>query len=54
MEREFLAVDVEGIEGVGAVFEQVFFATGELLAGFILAEAVATVGDAGRLKCGKH
>ena len=50
MEREFLAADVEGIESVGAVgavLEQVFFATGELLAGFILAEAVATVGDAG-------
>ena len=34
MELEFLAADVDGIEGivaVGAVFEPVFFAFGELL-----------------------
>ena len=50
MEREFLAADVEGIESVGAVgamFEQVFLGLGELFAGFILAEAVAPVGDTG-------
>ena len=48
--REFLAADIEGIERIGAVsavFEQVFFALGELFAGLILAEAVATVGDTG-------
>ena len=52
MEREFFAADVEGIErigAVGAVFEQVFFGLGELFAGLILAEAVATVGDTGGL-----
>lgn len=52
MEQEFLAGDVEGIEGigaVGAVFEQVFFALGELFARLILAEAVATIGDTGGL-----
>ena len=50
MEWEFLAADVEGIEGVGAVgavFEQIFFALGELFAGLVLAEAVAPVGDTG-------
>lgn len=49
---EFLAADVESIEGigaVGAVFEQVFFALGELFAGFILTEAVASVGNTGGL-----
>lgn len=52
MEGEFLAADVEGIESVGAVgavFEQVFLGLGELFAGLVLAEAVATVGDTGRL-----
>lgn len=50
--RELLAADVEGIEGVGAVgtvFEQVFFALGKFLAGFVFAEAVATVGNTGGL-----
>lgn len=50
VEREFFAADVYGIESVGAVgtvFEQVFFRLGELFAGLILAEAVATVGDTG-------
>lgn len=49
MEREFLAADVEGVEGigaVGAVFEQVFLGFGELFAGLILAEAVAATADA--------
>ena len=48
MEREFLRANVEGIESVGAVgavFEQGFLRLGELFAGLILAEAVATVGD---------
>ena len=52
MEREFLAADVEGIEGVGAVgavFEQVFFGLGEFFAGLILAEVVAPVGNTGGL-----
>ena len=47
---EFFASDIEGIESVGAVgavFEQVFLGFGELFAGLILAEAVATVGDTG-------
>lgn len=47
MERELFAADVEGIEGVGAVFEQVFLGLGEFFAGLILAEAVAPVGDTG-------
>ena len=52
VEGELFAADVEGIEGVGAVgavFEQVFFGLGEFFAGLILAEAVATIGDAGSL-----
>ena len=52
MIRELLTADVESIEGigaVGAVFEQVFFGLGELFAGFVFTEAVATVGDTGRL-----
>ena len=50
MERELFATDVESIESVGAVgavFEQVFFALGKFLAGLILAEAVAPIGDTG-------
>lgn len=50
VEREFLRADVEGIESIGAVgamFEEVFFGLGKFLAGLILAEAVATVGDTG-------
>jgi hypothetical protein len=47
VEWEFLAADVEGIEGVGAVFEQIFFALGELFAGLVLAEVVAPFGDTG-------
>ena len=42
---EFLAADIEGVEGigaVGAVFEEVFFGFGLLLHAFVLAEAVAT------------
>ena len=41
---EFLAADIEGIEGigaVGAVFEKVFFGLRLLLHTFVLAEAVA-------------
>ena len=38
MEREFLATDVEGIEGIGAVFEQVFLGLDELFAQLILAD----------------
>ena len=52
VEREFFAADVESIESVGAVgavFEQVFLRLGELFAGLILAEAVATVGNTGGL-----
>ncbi len=48
----FLAADVEGIEGiraVGAVFEQVFFALGKFLAGFVFAIAVAPSADSCRL-----
>ena len=50
MEREFFAAyvkSVESIGAVGAVFEQVFLRLGELFAGLILAEAVATIGDTG-------
>ena len=49
MEREFLAADVEGVEGigaVGAVFEQVFLGLGKFLAGLVFAEAVAAMADA--------
>lgn len=49
MEREFLAADVEGVEGigaVGAVFEQVFLGLGKFLAGLVFAEAVAATADA--------
>ena len=46
MIREFLAADAEGIEGVGAVYEQVFFAPGELFAGFILADHEVARADA--------
>ena len=48
--REFFAAYVEGIESIGAVcavFQQVFLGLGELFAGLILAEAVATIGDTG-------
>lgn len=51
MEREFLAADVEGIEGVGAVgavFEQEFLGLGEFFAGLVLAEAVASPVDSWR------
>ena len=44
MPWEFLAADIEGIEGigaVGAVFEKVFFGLRLLLHTFVLAEAVA-------------
>ncbi len=49
MEREFFGADVEGIEGVGAVFEQVFFALCELFAGFVFTETVAASAYSGRL-----
>ena len=41
MLREFLAADVEGVEGigaVGAVLEEVFFRLGLFLHGLVLAE----------------
>ena len=41
---EFLAADIEGVEGIGAigsVFEEVFFGLRLLLHGFVLAESVA-------------
>ena len=47
---KFLATDVEGIESVGtvgAVFEQVFLALGELFAGLVLVEAVAATAHSG-------
>lgn len=50
MVGEFLAADVEGVEGIGAVravFEEVFFGFGELFAAFVFLEAVATAGDSG-------
>lgn len=50
MIREFLGTDVEGIESVeavGAVFEQVFLGFGKFLAGFVLAEAVASARHVG-------
>ena len=46
--REFLATDVESVEGigaVGAVFEEGFFALGEFFSGFVFAEAVAATAD---------
>lgn len=49
---EFLDTDVDGIEGIGAVgvvFEQVFFALCNFLAGLILAEAVASAAELCRL-----
>ena len=49
---EFLATDVEGIEGigsVGAVFEEVLFGLSELFAGLVFAEAVASAADTGGL-----
>ena len=52
MDGEFLATDVEGVEGigaVGAVFEEVFFGLGEFFPGFVLAEAVAAAAYAGCL-----
>ena len=52
MERKLFRADVESIESVGAVgavFEQVFFALGKFLSGFILAEAIATATDTCRL-----
>lgn len=52
VEQEFFAANVEGIESigaVGAVFEQVFLGLREFFAEFILAEAVASVGDTGGL-----
>ena len=52
VEREFFAADVEGIESigaVGAVFEEVFFGFGELFAGLVFAEAVASAADTSRL-----
>ena len=48
MERKLFAADVEGIESigaVGAVFEEVFFGFGELFAGLVFAEAVASAAD---------
>ncbi len=36
----FFAADIEGVEGIGAVFEEVFFGFGELLAGYVFAVAV--------------
>ena len=45
---EFLAPDVESIEGigaVGAVFEKVFLGLRKFFSGFVLAEAVATASD---------
>jgi len=50
--REFLAADVEGVEGIGAigaVFEEVFFGFGELFASLVFAEAVAASADSGGL-----
>lgn len=50
MIRNFLAADVEGIKSIGAVdavFEEVFFAFGELFAGLVFAEAVASATDTG-------
>lgn len=50
VEWELFATDVESIEGIGAVgsvFEQIFFALGELFAGLVLAEVVAPFGDTG-------
>ncbi len=50
--REIFAIDVEGIESVGAVgavFEQVFFTLGKFLAGLVFAEAVASATDPCRL-----
>lgn len=49
---ELLTTDVEGVESVravGAVFEQVFLGLGELFAGLVFAEAVASAADSGRL-----
>ena len=51
---EFLAADVESVEGigaVGAVFEQVLLGLGEFFTAFVLAEAVATASDPGGLDC---
>lgn len=51
---EFFAADVEGVESVGAVgavFEQIFLALGELFSGFVLAEAVAVAGYPCGLDC---
>ena len=52
MERKLFAADVEGIESigaVGAVFEEVFFGFGELFAGLVFAEAVASAAETSRL-----
>lgn len=49
---QFLAADIEGVEGigaVGAVLEQVFLALGELFAGLVLTETVAPTDDTCRL-----
>ena len=46
---EFLVADAEGVECVGAVFEEIFFRFGELLARLVLAEAVASSAHSCRL-----
>ena len=52
MDGEFLATDVEGVEGigaVGAVFEEGFFRFGKYLSAFVLSETVAAAAHAGCL-----
>ena len=49
MVGEFLVADAEGVECVGAVFEEIFFRFGELLARLVLAEAVASSAHSCRL-----
>lgn len=50
--RELFAPNIEcikGISAIGTVFEEVFLGLGQLLAGFVFVEAVASVQNSGRL-----
>ena len=49
LDSKFLATDIEGVESVGAVFEEVFFTLCELFARLVLAEAVTPSAHSCRL-----